>query len=129
MTALHAPSRPTLNHRPCFLSGMTVIPRLEVWPINGDDDFTYISAFLPLANEKTWIARHFECLVEIDSVPDIIRNFRRDPEGTLEELFKDCNGKPQLREGQRVVKQASAAAVSAASLFDSLSESEPESAI
>jgi hypothetical protein len=75
---LHDPLRPTILHRPAFISGWHVIPRLQIWP--KEDGKLELSLMLPILDQRfagKWYT--IECLPT--ELHDLIKEFKQDPEG------------------------------------------------
>ena len=92
---LQSPSRPTLNHRPTYLNGHTVIAPLGIWPLASG--MVEVSAFLPMQGEGISVAGRFERVVHPHELGDLITQFGADPEGFLEDFFAGEKRPPALR--------------------------------
>jgi len=92
---LNSPDRPTLNGRPCFLSGNAIIPRLEFWPLASG--LVEVTCFLPVDKWAFSMTRYHVTLKEKDLIP-LLHHFTLDPESTLETLYAHDSHKPLLRE-------------------------------
>lgn len=80
---LHHPSRPRIFHRPAFTSGYHVVPRLQIWPLGREEEESYshceISLMLPVKDTR-FAGAWKSARVNIADLPDLVRNFRDDPE-------------------------------------------------
>jgi hypothetical protein len=92
---LHDTHRPTLNERPCYLNGWTVIQPPQVWPMS-DPALVEISVMLPIRGEG-FAAKWFRRRVEIETIQSWIEWFADNPETCLEDLFADDMFQPNLR--------------------------------
>lgn len=81
---LHDPQRPRILHRPAFLTGWHVIPRLQIWPKeNGKIE---LSLMLPIQDQRfsgKWYT--IECYST--ELHDLIKEFQQNPEVFVLECF------------------------------------------
>lgn len=113
---LHHPDRPTLNHRPTYLNGHTVIQPLGILPRSADT--IEVSAFLPLLGEGPFVAVRFEREIPEKCLSDLFTNYRRDPEGTLETFFGTEAKRPALRARVAHAPEPKAKSTSVSEAFD-----------
>lgn len=74
---LHDPLRPKILHRPAFLSGWYVIPRLQLWPKeNGKIE---LSLMLPIQDQR-FSGKWYSITVREDEISDMVLSYGEDPE-------------------------------------------------
>ena len=74
---LHDPLRPKILHRPAFLSGWHVIPRLQIWPKeNGKIE---LSLMLPIQDQR-FAGKWYSITVRPDEIPDLVLSYDENPE-------------------------------------------------
>jgi hypothetical protein len=88
---IHDIARPTIAHRPAFTGGMVVIPRPQIWPLEGGQEVE-ISMMLPIKELDGFIAKWFTATLPIDELPNWLRTFNNNPEETITETFNQENG-------------------------------------
>jgi hypothetical protein len=82
---LHDPNRPTVNHRVCFTGTSIVVPKLEVWPMDSGE-VVEVSCFLPVQGDHFASVR-FHATVNLPKLPELLTEYRSDPEALLLKLF------------------------------------------
>lgn len=83
---LHDPSRPRVLLRPAFLSGHHVVPRLQVWPKDDTGQEVELSLMLPVPDTRFHASWKYK-IVNIYELPDLIKEFREDPEDFVKTHF------------------------------------------
>ncbi len=74
---LHDPNRPRILHRPAFLSGWHVIPRLQIWPKeNGKME---LSLMLPIPDQR-FAGKWYSLECYSTELQDLTKEFQQDPE-------------------------------------------------
>lgn len=81
---LHDSSRPRILHRPAFITGWHVIPRLQIWPL--ENDLIELSMMLPIEDQR-FAGKWYSTTVSSSMLHDIMKYFREDPEEFVLEYF------------------------------------------
>lgn len=83
---LFDPHRPRINDQPELLGRRFAIPRLTLFPCE-DNSTTTIGAMIPHSGNSRYAARQVLRTVPDTMIPEILSQYRKDPEQTLETLF------------------------------------------
>lgn len=112
---LHDANRPKIAHHLAFASGMVVIPKPQIWPIESPDkdkgDLSVeISMMLPIKELSGFMAKWFHATMPAKELPNWLMGFHNNPEQCILETFTsegeftpNLDAKQSYKEPQRKI--------------------------